>query len=366
MGEPFMKNYRHTISIFTFILITIFLTNTNLSFAQSTIVVDRSYHPVLINDNAKSNLNLQPEQAVEDLFGFPFFGNQAAFFKQRIDEVFHTGDYRNIQEITIDDAFYTVDLFPVRDTADAVSGVIVIVVNVTDRELMKQELLKSQKIAAIGQVSASLAHELNNPISMMLNHVELLQSKKLTEEEEETYLDRVHSGIVRINKIIDNLLQFSRNEILETKNTDVNEVISQVFEIFHPICQKNGIACEIHNNAASSIVRGNATLLKQLFLNLIKNAMESIQHDHGSLKATLRNEENSLKVEIIDNGKGFHPSVVRKIFDPFFSSKAYPNIGLGLPLCKEIVEKHRGTIDVVSSEDDGTKITVTLPLGENP
>ena len=335
------------------------------SLEVSTIVVDRNYHPVLINDNAKNKLNLHPEQDVKDLFGFSFFGDNAAFFRQHTDEVFQTGDYKNIQEITIGDAFYTVDLFPIKDTGDGVSGVIIIVINVTDREIMKQELLKSQKIAALGQVSASLAHELNNPISIILNHVELLQSKKLTEEEEDTFLDRVHSGIVRINRIIESLLQFSRNEIMATKSTDVHEVILQVFEIFHPICQKNRISCEINNNADSCIIHGNATLLKQLFLNLVKNAIESIHHDHGSLNATLSNEDNALKVDIVDNGRGIQPSVVQRIFDPFFSSKAHPNIGLGLPLCKEIVEKHRGTIDVVSSEDDGTTVTVTLPLGEN-
>ena len=138
----------------------------------------------------------------------------------------------------------------------------------------------------------------------------------------------------------------------------------QVFEIFHPICQKKGISCEINNNADSCVVHGNATLLKQLFLNLIKNAIESIEHDQGNLNTTLSNEDNALKVAIADNGTGIPPSVVRKVFDPFFSSKAHPNIGLGLPLCKEIVEKHRGTIDIVSSEDNGTTVTVTLPLGE--
>jgi signal transduction histidine kinase len=331
----------------------------------STIVVDRNYHPVLINDNAKNKLHLQPEREVRDLFSLTFFSYKAAFFRQLIDEVFKTGEYKDIPEMTIGEAFYTVDLFPIKDTGDGVSGVIIIVINVTDREMMKQELLKSQKIAAIGQVSASLAHELNNPISIILNHVELLQSKKLAEDEEATFLDRIHSGIVRINKIIENLLQFSRHETMETKSTDVHEVILQVFEIFHPICQKNGISCEITNTAESCTIHGNATLLKQLFLNLIKNAIESIQHAHGSLKAALSNEDKILKVDIIDNGKGIDQSAARRIFDPFFTSKARPNLGLGLPLCKEIVEKHRGSIDVVSSEKDGTRVTVTLPLGES-
>lgn len=170
---------------------------------------------------------------------------------------------------------------------------------------------------------------------------------------------------MRINRLIENLLQFSRNEMMETKNTDVYELILQVFEIFSPICQKNEILCEITNNADSCIIRGNATLLKQLFLNLVKNAIESIQHMHGNLNVTLSNKDKALLVDIADNGKGMQPSVLRKIFDPFFTSKAHPNIGLGLSLCKEIVQKHRGTIDVVSSEDNGTKVTITLPLGES-
>jgi len=228
-----------------------------------------------------------------------------------------------------------------------------------------KKLLKSQKVAAIGQVSASLAHELNNPIGIILNHVELLQSKKLTEEEEATFLDRIHSEIVRVNKLIENLLHFSRNEMMEKKNTDVHELILQVFEILSPICKKKEISFEIANDADSSIIPANATLLKQLFLNLVKNAIESIQHDHGNLNVRLFNKNEALLVDINDNGKGMPPSMVQKIFDPFFTSKAQPNIGLGLALCKEIVAKHRGNIDVVSSEDKGTKVTITLPLGES-
>jgi signal transduction histidine kinase/HAMP domain-containing protein len=337
------------------------------SLEVNTIVIDRNYTPVLINHNAKSKLNLQSTHQPEDIFGISFFGNKAALFRQIIDEVFQTGHYRSIQEIKIDEAFYAVDLFPIEEKAESgVSGVIIIIINITDREIMKQELLKSQKIAAIGQVSASLAHELNNPIGIILNHVELLQSKKLTEQEEATFLDRIHTEIMRINNLIVNLLQFSRNEMMATKATDVYEMILQVFEIFSPICQRNGISCDITNNAECSIVQGNDALLKQLFLNLVKNGIESIQHVHGSLEATLSNRNESLVVEIADNGKGIHPSVLRKIFDPFFTSKAHPNIGLGLSLCKEIVEKHGGAIDIASSEDGGTKVTVTLPLGESP
>jgi len=335
------------------------------SLEVNTIVVDRHYNPVLINDNAKNKLNLQSHPESKDLFGFPFFGDNDSFFRQNIDEVFRTGEYKDIQEIKIDDNFYAVDLFPIKDAGEGVTGVIIIIINVTDREIMKQELLKSQKVAAIGQVSASLAHELNNPIGIILNHVELLQSKKLTEEEEATFLDRIHSEIVRVNKVIENLLHFSRNEMMEKKNTDVHELILQVFEILSPICKKKEISFEIANDADSSVVPANATLLKQLFLNLVKNAIESIQHDHGDLNVRLFNKNEALLVDINDNGKGMPPSMVQKIFDPFFTSKAQPNIGLGLALCKEIVAKHRGNIDVVSSEDKGTKVTITLPLGES-
>jgi len=335
------------------------------SLEVNTIVIDRNYHPVLINQNAKSKLNLPSDHDLKDIFGIPFFDNKSLFFRQIIEEVFRTGGYRNIGEIKIDEAFYAVDLFPIKDDDNGTSGIIIIIINITDREMMKQELLKSQKIAAVGQVSAALAHELNNPIGVMLNHVELLQSKKLTEQEESTFLDRIHSEIMRINNIIQNLLQFSRDEMMNAEATDVHKLVLQVFDIFSPILRKNSIQYEIINNADSCTIQGNTTLLKQLFLNLVKNAIESIQHTHGRLDVTLRNSTEALLVVIADNGKGIHPSEVQKIFDPFFTSKVHPNIGLGLSLCREITKKHGGTIDVASSEDNGTTVTVTLPLGES-
>jgi signal transduction histidine kinase/HAMP domain-containing protein len=335
------------------------------SLEVNTIVIDRRYHPVLMNHNAKNKLNLPSNHDLKDIFAIPFFGNKGPFFRQAIEEIFLTGSCKNISEIQIDEAFYAVDLFPIKDREDGVSGVIIIIVNITDREILKQELLKSQKIAAIGQVSASLAHELNNPIGIILNHVELLQSKKLNAQEESTFLERIHSEIMRINSIIENLLQFSRSEMASAEATDVHALVLQVFEIFSPILRKGAIRHEIRSSADSCTVLGNPTLLKQLFLNLVKNAIESIQHSHGRLEVTLSNSNGALQVVIADNGKGIHPSVVNKVFDPFFTSKAHPNIGLGLSLCREITKKHGGTIEVHSSEDSGTTVTVVLPLGES-
>jgi signal transduction histidine kinase len=334
------------------------------SLEVNTIVVDKSYKPVLMNHNAKSKLKLPADCELTDIFAIPFFKNQDPFFREIIDEVLQTGAYRNIEEVKVDEAFYAVDLFPVLDSDSGVSGVIIIIVNVTDRELLKRELLKSQMISAIGQVSASLAHELNNPLGIIQNHVELLQSGKLSKKEGSIFLDRIHSEVIRINALVENLLQLSRNEMMEKKATDVHELILQVFAIFSPILQVKGIRHKITNKAGSCTVDGNPTLLKQLFLNVVKNAVESIQHGNGCLTVKLGNRDNALILGVTDNGKGMHPAIAKKVFDPFYTSKGHPNIGLGLPLCKEIAKKHGGTIEVASSENGGTTVTITLPLRE--
>jgi signal transduction histidine kinase/HAMP domain-containing protein len=332
------------------------------SLEVNTLVVDRSYKPVLMNRSAKSKLKLPADCEVGDIFDIPFFKNQGPLFRRIIDEVLQTGGCRDTEEIEVDQTFYAVDLFPILDSESGITGVIIIIVNVTDRELLKRELLKSQMISAIGQISASLAHELNNPLGIIQNHVELLQSGKLSKKEQAVFLDRVHAEIIRINTLMDNLLQFSRNEMLEKRVIDLNELILQVFGIFSPILQAKGIRHEILDDTDSCSVEGNPTLLKQLFLNVVKNAVESIRHGDGRVEVKLSRTDGALVVGISDNGEGMIPSVAARIFDPFFTSKGHPNVGLGLPLCKEIARKHGGSIEVTSSESGGTTVTVTLPL----
>ena len=335
------------------------------SLEVNTLVINPDYRPVLMNQNARDSLHPPSDGDLESIFEIPFFADRRSEFTGIIDDVLGSGTYKNISEIRYDQAIYSVDLFPITDSDDRVSGAIIIMIDITYREAIKEELLKSQQVAALGQISAALAHELNNPISIILNHVELVQTKKLTEEEESTFLARIHSEILRIGNLIGNLLQFSRNEALSTESTDVHQLLLQIFAVFAPILQKKGIRHEVVNDARRTTIRGNPTLLKQLFLNITKNAIESIQHDQGSLTASLRNRNGELDIAIADNGVGMPEAVVAQIFDPFFTSKAHPNVGLGLSLCREIVQKHGGTIAVVSREATGTTITVAFPLGDN-
>lgn len=335
------------------------------SLKVNTLVIDSDYHPVLINQNARDSLGAPSDEDLDTVFSIPLFRSRRSELGAAVEGVVKNGSYLNIPQVRHNETVYSIDLFPIADEDANVSGAIIVMIDITFRETMKQELLKSQQVAAIGQISAALAHELNNPISIILNHVELVQSGKLTDEEEATFLGRIHSEILRINDLIQNLLQFSRNEADSSKPTDIRELITQVFSVFAPLLKNKGIQHEVAGDATHTVIPGNPTLLKQLFLNITKNAIESISRADGSLVASIRNLDGMLRVSIADNGVGMPERIVTRIFDPFYTSKSHPNVGLGLSLCREIARKHGGGIEVSSQEGKGTTVTVSFPFGES-
>ncbi|MBW1672165.1 MAG: HAMP domain-containing protein [Deltaproteobacteria bacterium] len=331
------------------------------SLQVDTVVIDRSFNIVLANHNAKNTLNFPSDFKLKNIFNIQFFKSQEDNFLRTIKDVFHYGEDRNIEEIKIDDSFYTIDFFPIKENGNDIFGIVIVIINVTDSKLLNQELLKSQKVAAIGQLSASLAHEINNPIGIILNHVQLLKSKKLKKEEEAAFLNRIESEILRIINLIENLLQFSRNEIKDTVKIDLWAIIVQILELLKPLLEKKHIKLKLSEKAIKTTIYGNVNLLKQLFFNLIKNSIESIEHTHGIIQVSIDNENDRIRITICDNGKGIDSAITDKIFDPFFTSKSHPNVGLGLPFCKEIIKKHKGNIVMSSEEKKDTMVTLYFP-----
>ena len=330
------------------------------SLQVDTVVIDRSLNIVLANHNAKNTINFPSDFKLKNIFSIKFFKSQEKDFLRTIKAVFHDGQDRNIEEIKIDGSFYTIDFFPIKENDEDIFGIVIVIINVTDSMLLRQELLKSQKVAAIGQLSASLAHEINNPIGIILNHIQLLKSNKLKNNEEAAFLDRIEIEITRIINLIENLLQFSRNKIKDTVEVDLSATLVQILDLMRPLLEKKHIKSELSNKATKTVIRGNVNLLEQMFFNLIKNSIESIEHTHGLISISIDNENDKIRITICDNGKGIDSVIADKIFDPFFTSKSHPNIGLGLPFCQEIIKKHKGDI-VMHSEKNNTTVTLYFP-----
>jgi signal transduction histidine kinase len=228
----------------------------------------------------------------------------------------------------------------------------------------RQELMQSERLAAIGQLMATVSHELRNPLGTVVSSMSVLRryldgpTQPVREE-----LDRMQRNIWRCVSIIEELLEFSRNSSTVSRPVEIDQWITTELE-------DHEIAASIRLETA---LRSRATVLidsarfRQAFINLLQNAQQAIvlRHDaddhRGEITIATAVNDGQLELRIADNGMGVRPENRGKLFKPLFSTKAY-GVGLGLPLVKRIVEQHNGRIEIASQWGRGTTVTIRLPL----
>jgi len=227
----------------------------------------------------------------------------------------------------------------------------------------QQLLIMSEKMAAIGQLAAGIAHELRNPLSIIGTSVYYL-SRVLTGSENpriQEHLTIIQSEIARSQKIITNLLDFSRRSTAERESADVNKVLQQTLEILEKNFKNQEIEV-VTDLQPLPLCFVNVDEMKQAFLNLLLNARDAMPNGG---KLTVRSYVHSSRyvaVEIEDTGIGIRAPDLERIFDPFFTTKPENGVGLGLSLVHATIQRNRGKIIVKSEPNRGTVFTVLLPI----
>lgn len=236
------------------------------------------------------------------------------------------------------------------------------------------ELIQSAKMTAIGQLGAGVAHELNNPLGGVLGYAQyILQkmgSKDFTKEDFATcrkYIDNIERETKRCKEIVENLLSFSRKsqEIIET---DLRKVLDDTLSILHHQLTLKGVNVSTDYDEDLALVQANPNQLQQVFTNIVLNAQQAMP-EGGDLAITARNsyndnpqDKNKVVVRFTDTGCGIPQENLEKIFDPFFTTKIeWKGTGLGLSVSYEIIQAHKGSINVESEAGVGTIFTITLP-----
>ncbi|HUU39335.1 MAG TPA: ATP-binding protein, partial [Desulfatiglandales bacterium] len=244
----------------------------------------------------------------------------------------------------------------------------------------QEEIIRSEKLASVGRLASGVAHEIGNPIGIVLGYLEFLKDDDLKDESRKDFIDRIEKEIERINKIIRDLLDFSRPSKGEIRMVSVHKVIDETVDILktQPVISKGGIVLE--KNAEKDTVLADPDKLKQVFLNFSMNAIDAIEGDQE--KDGLRDEmiaiktrivadkqsnetgkEDRIYIEFIDKGSGVPAEDLNRIFDPFYTTKEPgKGTGLGLSVSLRIVEDMGGTINAESEIGRGTSMTVALPL----
>ena len=233
-------------------------------------------------------------------------------------------------------------------------------------EATTKQLVMSEKLAAIGEITAGIAHEINNPIAVIQGNLEVLRSivgEKAKDAETEFRL--IDEQADRMNQIVTKLLQFARPEEYAgfVDRDRPQAVISDCLPLVRHLLKKNEIELE-REDATERVVLANRTELQQILINLIVNAIHAMP-EGGTLTIGARDEDQDgrpgVAITVADTGTGIPPDILERIFDPFFTTKRSEGTGLGLSITQMLVQRNHGTISIETAENEGTTFTIWLP-----
>ncbi len=242
----------------------------------------------------------------------------------------------------------------------------------TEAEQLREQLLRAQRLCSVGTLASSVAHEFNNILTTIINYAKLGLKDGSNERARQQALEKILKGSQRAATIISSMLGFARNHSAQREATDVIGLVEEVLVLTEKDLSKHQIQVETRflGRPTASIVRGQ---IEQILLNLIINARQAMPRG-GRLRIEVRQNDKTrmVEIDIIDSGVGIPPEQLRMIFEPFYSTKdpdehGHGGSGLGLSVCRQIIEQHQGRIRVESMVGKGSKFTVKLPLTvENP
>jgi signal transduction histidine kinase len=229
---------------------------------------------------------------------------------------------------------------------------------------MTQQLWQTAKLATMGELAASVAHELNNPLAILSLRVELLANKIPEDSPGHSDLEIMEQEIERMAALVSNLLNFTRPGERQISSLDICEEIDQTLELMHSHLIHRNISVQRDYAPERTLVQADRQQMRQVFLNLFTNANDAMQQG-GILTVRVRpgSGKSPVVIEVQDTGAGIPAEDLPRLMEPFFSTKPEgKGTGLGLAICRRIVEKHQGSIQISSpGRDQGTTVQITLP-----
>jgi signal transduction histidine kinase len=232
-----------------------------------------------------------------------------------------------------------------------------------------RRMYRADRLATLGELAAGAAHEIRNPLTSIRSSIQFLK-RRLKLKGDLEIADDLISEVDRINEIIEGMLSFAKPQEPKKEAINLRILLNQSVQLVSNLALKKGIALSMKYHAHNEQIIADQTQLKQVFLNVLMNALQSIDTEAGSViidvneasgvqKSTM--ETQTFIIEITDSGKGIDPESIDKIFDPFFTTKS-EGTGLGLSISYGIVGRHGGEIELASEPGKGTKVKIKLPM----
>ena len=250
---------------------------------------------------------------------------------------------------------------PLKDENEQEMGSVLLLRDLREIRDLQERVRRSERLASLGRLAAGVAHEIRNPLSSIRGFAQFFQNRFKGQEKEQEYAAVMVREVDRLNRVITELLDFARPKEPHRESHNLQEILEQTLKVLEPELAGRNIGVEKKLDASLPRILADRDQLSQAFLNLMLNALESMEGE-GKLRISLESEgASALTISIADTGKGIPPEDLERVFEPFFSTKR-KGTGLGLAIVHQIVENHKGEIRVESREGEGTTFRITLPI----
>jgi two-component system, sporulation sensor kinase E len=329
------------------------------------VVVDRENKILEWNKKSEELFNVSKENVINstiNILGPQFFDIFSVAEKvYAVKETISLNEYK--LSVEDKDMFLNIKFSPLFEKeTNIIIGYIAMFDDVTKEHMMEMELRTQERLAVLGEMSARVAHEIRNPLSAIGGFAQ--RAKKIAENEKmQKYLDIILNETKRLENLVNQTLEFSRSNLNSSfEERPINEIINEAMELYSDKIKEKSISIEFELSAGEVKAMVEANHFKEVIMNLIQNAIEAVNEGSGKIKIKTQESEDEIIIEVWNNGLPIPPDKLEKIFQPFYTTKTH-GTGLGLPICKKIIEdEHKGKIKAMSDEN-GTTFIIKIPKG---
>ena len=346
-----------------------YLQNILESFTTGVVVADLKGKITMMNRCAETFTGFSREGAgrksVNALFGNEFMSDS----RDSLGPMFFDGDLG--KKTRLNGRILEIFGSAVKAKNGEETGKVIVLRDITKTEKLEEMVKRAEKFAAMGETAANIAHEIRNPLGSIELFASLLM-KDLKDRKSRERASHIISSVRDMNHKISNLLLFASDRKPSMKKINIHDALKEIMIFSRQIIENSNILLTVNYADTDPIITGNEEMLKQVYLNLILNAVQAMT-EGGDLYIETQisdgySEERNLcdsnvKIRFMDSGCGIPAKSIKKIFDPFFTTKE-KGMGLGLAIVYNIVDVHGGSIDIENNEGGGTIFTITFPIAE--
>jgi PAS domain S-box-containing protein len=287
--------------------------------------------------------------------------NDVEMFKSTLDKMFENGESKSIEFRLVHKNGNWIEFesrgVPVKGDNGEIEHIVIISRDISERKKAEEILLQSEKLSIVGELAAGVAHEIRNPLTTIKGFIQLFKRENGADEINDLLL----SELARIETITSEMLTLGKPQAVQLHRTNLRELVENTLELLSPQAHMENIQFNLCVEDSSFFITGEKNQLKQVFLNILKNAIEAMP-EGGNIHINLqKRDESECVLSVQDEGCGIPEELLPRLGEPFYSLKE-KGTGLGLMICNKIIKQHHGSITYQSKAQEGTLVEITLPL----